>query len=313
MAPVVSIIIVSYNTRDLTLECLASIIKETKNYTYEIIVIDNQSTDGSAKAIRDKFPQITLFEPEFNLGFSAGNNEAAKFANGKYLLLLNPDTKILDAAIDNLIAHAEQNPDSKIWGGKAVFPDGSVNATCWNDMTVWSTICKAFGLTFLFPKSKLFNPETIHAWDQLNEVRQVDIVVGCFLLIELSFWNLIGGFNPTFFMYGDEVDLSIRARKRGASPTITPTAKIIHYGGRSEPSSEEKLIKLLKGKISIMKVHWPSHTALIGKYLILIAVFSRALANTILRFPLSQNSRLNKNSTAWSRAFRRRKEWCSGW
>jgi GT2 family glycosyltransferase len=313
MNPDVSVIIVSYNTRELTIQCIESVIKETSKYSYEIIVLDNQSTDDSATAIRNIYPNVILIEPKLNLGFAAGNNKASKCAKGEYLLLLNPDTIILDGAIDNLIDHAKQNANSKVWGGKAIFPDGSINATCWNDMTVWSTICKAIGLTYLFPKSRFFNPETIHAWDELDDVKYVDIVVGCFLLIKLNFWNKINGFNPTFFMYGDEVDLSIRARKNGAHPSITPKAKIIHYGGGSEPSSEEKLIKILKGRMSIMRIHWSPTKAFIGEYVMIIAVFFRAIASKIVHPPATQGSGLDGKVNIWGGAFRRRREWLSGW
>ena len=311
--PDVSIIIVSFNTKELTLSCIRSIIDETRAHSFEIIVIDNNSRDGSPAAIRENFPQVKLLERTDNLGFAGGNNMAVQSARGSRLLLLNPDTLILNAAIDAILMFADKTPNAQVWGGRAIFPDGTVNASCWNDMTMWSSLCRALGLTWMFPKSNLFNPESIHSWDSLTNERDVDIVVGCFLLIEKSMWDKLGGFNPRFFMYGDEVDLCIRARKLGAQPRITPTATIIHYGGGSEPSSEDKLVKVFKGRITVMKAHWRPLSALLGRWLLLTTAGLRALGSLALRPPERKGAGLDGRSHVWHAVFRRRKEWSGGW
>ena len=128
----VSIIVVSYNTREMTLACLRSIVAETTRVEYEVLVIDNCSTDGSFEAVRDEFGNDTRFHISLageNLGFAGGNNELAKRAHGKYLLLLNPDTVVLDRAIEELLEFAEENPKNGIWGGRTIFADGSLNPT----------------------------------------------------------------------------------------------------------------------------------------------------------------------------------------
>lgn len=311
--PAVSIIIVSFNTRELTLACIRSIIDETRSHAYEIIVIDNDSKDGSAAAIRESFPQVKLLDWKENLGFAGGNNAAALSAQGSRLLLLNPDTVILNGAIDAILDYADTTPDALVWGGRAIFPDGSINASCWNDMTVWSSICRALGLTWLFPKSRLFNPESIHLWDPLDHERSVDIVVGCFLMIEKSLWERLGGFNPTFFMYGDEVDLCIRARKLGARPRITPAATIIHYGGGSEPSSEDKLVKVFKGRVTVMKVHWRPLAAILGPWILLATAGLRAVGSLVFHPPQRQGGGQDGRSDVWPSVFRRRSEWATGW
>lgn len=313
MTPAVSIIIVSYNTRDITLACIQSVIDETKLYDFELLVIDNDSHDGSANAIRERFPDITLIDTKDNLGFARANNVAAKQAKGARILLLNPDTVILDGAIDKLLAYADKTPDARLWGGKAIFPDGSINASCWNDMTLWSIACRATGLTWIFPKSKLLNPETIHAWDSLENDREVDIVVGCFLMIDADLWRKLDGFNPDFFMYGDEVDLCLRARKLGARPRIAPEAKIIHYGGGSEPSSENKLVKVFKGRVTVMKEHWSPLAARLGSLLMVAMVALRAVGSTVFRPPSRQGSGQDGRTDVWGAVLRRRREWCSGW
>ena len=180
----VSIIVVSYNTRDMTLECLRSIFRETRLIDFEIIVIDNASTDGSADAISTEFGEsVLLLASSENLGFAAGNNMAATKAKGDMLLLLNPDTVVLNEALDHLYAFASQYPQAGIWGGRTLFGNGSLNpASCWSRQTLWSLFSQALGLSSLFRHSSIFNADGIGGWDR-DGIRAVDIVSGCFLLL----------------------------------------------------------------------------------------------------------------------------------
>ena len=259
-SPRLSILIISYNTREMTLACLASVRREAIDQSYEIIVVDNASTDGSAEAIVAQFPDIHLIASKENLGFARANNVAAKRARGEYLLLLNPDTEVLDHAIDKLVAFAEQNPRARIWGGRTVFADGSLNPTsCWRRMRVWSLFCVAVGLAAIFPKSQLLNWEGYGAW-QRDTVRPVDVVTGCFFLIPSTFWRNLRGFDPDFFMYAEEVDLCIRAAKAGADPLFTPDAQIIHHCGASESTYASKVTKIFRGKITLAEKHWSAES-----------------------------------------------------
>src|SRR5690606_21228068 len=154
----------------------------------EVIVVDNASADGSADAVAAEFPQARLIRLEKNVGFACGNNVAAAEARGDYLLLLNPDTVVLDRAVERLLEFARRQPGAKIWGGRTLFPDRSLNpASCWRAPTLWSVFCIATGLTSLFRRSALFAPESFGAWPR-GAVRQFDIVSVCFLLIEHDSW-----------------------------------------------------------------------------------------------------------------------------
>lgn len=308
-----SIVIVSYNTKDQTLDCLRSVIEQTRAISYEIIVIDNASSDGSAEAIQAGFPGVALIASKENLGFAGANNVAAQRASGQRLLLLNPDTLVQNAALDVLVAFAESHPQARIWGGRTTFPDGRVNPSCLGDITPWSIFCRACGLTYLFPRSRFFNPEYIHMWDPLDRDRDVDIVVGCFLLIDMALWRTLGGFNADFFMYGEEVDLSLRARKLGARPRMTPRATIIHFGGASETSTEDKTVKILKGRITVMKVHWNPVSLRLARWTLLATVAVRALASKIIAPPQHRGSGLDGRADRWGGVYRRRHEWLNGW
>ncbi|MDH5797747.1 MAG: glycosyltransferase family 2 protein, partial [Paracoccaceae bacterium] len=280
--PIVSIIVVSYNTREMTLECLRSVFAQT-DQPFELIVIDNASSDGSAAAIAQEFPDILLLAEKDNHGFARANNLAAATATGKYLLLLNPDTIVLDGAIDRLISFAGRSPKSRIWGGKTVFADGSINpSSCWRRMTLWGLFCSATGLSRVFPNSPRLNPEAYGGWNRDSE-RDVDIVTGCFFLIEKKDWDLLGGFDEIFFMYGEEADLCLRARSIGAKPRVTPEAVIVHYGGASEKVRVEKMVRLLTAKMELIKRHFPTWRRPLAAMLFSGWPLSRMLAANVLR------------------------------
>jgi N-acetylglucosaminyl-diphospho-decaprenol L-rhamnosyltransferase len=250
-----SIVIVSYNTRELTLACVESVFAQTRN-AFEVIVLDNASTDGSPDAIAEKFPQVQLIRSAENVGFARGNNLAARHAGGRYLLLLNPDTVVLDRAIDKLLTFADAHGDAQIFGGRALFADGSLNpASCWRRATPWSAACIALGLTSLFPQSNMFARESYGSWAR-DTVREVDIVSGCFFLIRRHVWEELRGFDPAFFMYGEEADLCLRARKQHHRCLICPTATIIHHGGASERVRADKMVRLFNAKARLIRRHW---------------------------------------------------------
>ncbi len=251
--PTVSILVVSYGTRDMTLECLESIECETKTLSYEVIVVDNASTDGSPEAIAKRFPQYCLFALPENIGFAAANNLAAKSARGEYILLLNPDTKVLASAIDKIVNFAERRPKACVWGGRTLNADGSLNPTSfWRHMSVWNLFCRAVGLSKLFPRSSLFHSHNYGGWKRQNE-RNVDVITGCFLLIKRAMWRRLDGFSPEFFMYGEDADLCMRAIELGARPAVTPEATIIHYGSATEPNESRKAWRMLAAKSLLIK------------------------------------------------------------
>lgn len=302
-----SILIVSYNTREVTLECLSSLYAHPPAVPFEVILLDNASADGSAEAVAAEFPQVQLIASRDNMGFAGGNNVAAERAAGRRLLLLNPDTIVLEGSLAALWDFAERHPDRGIWGGRTLFEDGSLNPTsCWGRITPWSLFCSAAGLTYLFPKSRLFNPEAYGGWERDSE-REVDIVTGCFLLIDRTLWERLGGFDRTFFMYAEEADLCLRAARLGYRPTITPAAEIIHLGGRSEASPVEKTIKTTRGRVTLIRKHWPAWQRAIGLALFRGWALSRALGSHFAR------DRRGGSSDKWKTIWGRRSEWLQGY
>jgi GT2 family glycosyltransferase len=308
--PKVSIVVVSYNTRDMTLDCLRSIARET-GISHEVIVIDNASADGSAAAIAAEFPKVVLLAESANHGFAGANNIAAERAQGEYLLLLNPDTVILEQAIDRLVAFAEKQPQAKIWGGRTLYGDGSLNRTsCFQAMSLWNVFCRASGLASLTHNHRFFS-ETYGGWDMQGE-RVVDIVTGCFFLLKTRLWRDLEGFNPTYFMYGEEADLCLRAKERhGANPMVTSDAVITHYGGASEPVRADKAVRQYSAKITLIRHHFGAWQKPIGLFLFRSIPATRAAGLTIVAALSGKASHKNALSE-WREVWARRGEWTNG-
>jgi hypothetical protein len=307
-APTLSIIVVSYNTREMTLECLRSVLRETVETQFELVIIDNASTDGSASAILAEFAgRLRLIPSATNLGFAAANNQASLESRGELLLLLNPDTVVLNGAIDKLMAFARARPQAGIWGGRTQFSNGSLNpGSCWSRQTLWSLLCQACGLTSIFRRSSLFNPEGMGGWNR-EGIRTVDIVSGCFLLIRKDLWRKLGGFRQEFFMYGEEADLCLRARRFDARPIVSSAATIVHHGGASESIRADKLVRLLGAKMRLVEYHFPSHSRWLGRWLLSLWPLSRYWATTILGRVVGQPA-IDK-SAVWREVAQRRSEW----
>ena len=310
--PALSILIVSYNTRALTLACLDSVVRETQRVAYELIVVDNASTDGSAAAIAAHPSAPRLIALDDNIGFARANNLAATHARGSHVLLLNPDTEVLGGAIDALVAYAHRTPHARIWGGRTTFADGRLNpSSAWAQMSLWGLACRATGLTGLWPDSPICNPEAYGGWLRDSE-RNVDIVSGCFLLIERQLWQQLGGFDANYFMYGEDADLCLRAQALGASPSITPTATIVHHGGASETVRADKMVRLLTAKSTLIRRFLPRH--LVASALVLQALWplSRAIAHGA-RARMGRHEGSAREADVWRQVWRRRGEWFAGY
>ena len=301
-----SILIISYNTRELTLACLRSVYEQTSGIDFEVIVADNASGDGSADAIATDFPQARLIRLEENIGFARANNLAARQAQGEYVLLLNPDTVILDQAITKALQFIRSHSDVGIVGGRTFYADGTLNYTsCHGRPTIWSLTCMGLGLASLFRRSRVFNPESLGAWRR-DTPRVVDAVTGCFLMISRQLWQRLGGFDESFFMYGEETDLCLRARAAGARCMICPDAKLIHHGGRSERARAERMIRLFRAKVQLLHKHWRRGTQWFGVAMLRLWAWDRMIA---FRLATLIKSDCQIGYETWRAVWVRRHEW----
>ena len=304
-----SVLMVNWNTKAMTLEALRTLYSNTHETNFETILVDNGSHDGSAQAIARQYPQVRLIAEDSNLGFAKANNLAADAAKGEYLLLLNSDTEVRDGAIDKLIAFSRLHPDARIWGGRTIFANGSLNiGSAWGKLTVWSAFCFATGLSHLFSRSNLFDPEALRGWDRSSE-RQVDIVSGCFFLIERKFWQELGGFDLDFFMYGEEAELCLRARELGAKPRVTPKATIVHHGGASATTRFQSRMSVCAAKVALARKHMnPIAAAMVRQFYISGVGLRRAIYAIGGLF----SSKANQQARIWEEVWIRRNAWSRG-
>lgn len=306
MAVDVSILIVTYQCREAAHKCLASVYASTSGVDYDVIVVENASDDGTAEMVRTAFPQARLIALDENVGFAAGVNLAAEAAEGKYLLLLNPDTVVHEGAVQNLVAFAERRPEHGLYGGRTLKPDGTLDpGSCYAQPTLWSLFCFATMLTIAFKDSRVFDPESLGGW-QRDTVREVGIITGCLLLAPRRVWERLGGFDLRFFMYAEDADLALRAMRAGYRPVIVPDAVITHEVGVSS-TQPDRLALLFQGKVTLLRKHWRTPRREAGIALILLGVGVRALVARLLA--RRRSARLD----AWRVVWRARQTWLPGY
>lgn len=233
-----SIIIVNYNVKEFLQNLLQSIEKASANLSIETIIVDNASDDGSIEMLNKNFPQIKLIENKKNVGFGAANNQALEIAKGKYILLLNPDTIVKEDTFSEMIKFFETHPEAGMAGCKVLNPDGTLQLACRRGFPgPWTSFTKVMGLSKIFPKSKLFARYNLTFLNE-NETYEVDAISGSFMMMRKEVYEKIGGFDPDFFMYGEDLDLCYRTQKAGFKVFYVHSTEIIHYKGESTKRSK---------------------------------------------------------------------------
>ena len=304
------IILVSYNTAEYTRRAIESVYAETTITEFKIIMVDNDSKDNSVALIANEFPKVEIIQTGSNLGFAGGVNIGTKASDSEYILLLNPDTVILDKAIDKLIAYAQKTPQAGIWGGVTLNNDLTLNPNnARAKLSSKTLLFSALGLSKVFNKSCFFNHDNYGCWDRKSE-REVDVVTGCFFLTPRKLWEQLEGLDETFFMYAEEADYCIRAIKKGYQPRVTPDARIIHHGGVSEVNLSGKMFKLLKGKAELINKHAKSWEKPLHKGLLQLHVLNK-LASLKLVSLFKKDKQIVLNE--WRTVYKQRSEWLKGY
>jgi GT2 family glycosyltransferase len=228
----VSIIIVSFNTRDVLRDCLVSVVEEAKRFCIEILVVDNASKDGSAEMIEREYPQITLLRSSVNLGFGNANNLALRQARGRYFVLLNSDAYFSPGALAMAIRHMDETPECGLGGCRLIGRDGESqpSARCFHSVIGDAIVLS--GLAAKFPKSKVLG-RFDRTWANELEPARVDWVPGAFTILRPEMLARIGEFDPDFFLYYEEVDLCLRFKQAGIPVWYWPDIVVIHIGGES--------------------------------------------------------------------------------
>ncbi|MCK5729921.1 MAG: glycosyltransferase, partial [Draconibacterium sp.] len=279
-----SIVIVNYNVKYFLEQCLHSVLKALTNIKSEVFVVDNNSVDGSAQLIREKFPQINFIENQENVGFSKANNQAIRLAEGKYILLLNPDTIVEENTFSRIIDFMNQNPEAGGLGVKMIDGKGAFLPESKRGLpTPWVAFYKMFGISKLFPKSKKFGKYHLSYLDE-NEIHEVDVLAGAFMLIRKKTLDKIGLLDETFFMYGEDIDLSYRITLGGYKNYYYPETTIIHYKGESTKKGSLNYVKVFYNAMIIFaRKHFSDGNAKVFSLLIHLAIYFRALLSVIKR------------------------------
>ncbi|HOY90630.1 MAG TPA: glycosyltransferase, partial [Bacteroidales bacterium] len=280
-----SVIIVNYNVKHFIEQCLLSVYDALDGIDGEVIVVDNNSVDGSVAMIKERFPQTILIANNENLGFSKANNQALQIAKGKYILLLNPDTIVEKDTFAKTIAFMEEHPDAGALGVKLVNGKGQYLPESKRGIpTPWVSFCKMSNLIKLFPHSKIFAK---YYMGHLNpdEINEVEILSGAFMLIRKDVLDQIGFLDESFFMYGEDIDLSYRILQAGYKNYYYPQTRIIHYKGEStKKGSINYIYNFYNAMLIFAQKHFYSKGANWMKFLISIAIYFRASLTFIQKF-----------------------------
>ncbi len=280
-----SVIIVNYNVKHFIEQCLFSVMKAAQHVNCEVFVVDNNSVDGSVGLIKAKFPQITLIENKLNTGFSVANNQAIHAAKGEYVLLLNPDTVVQEDTFSKTVAFMDEHPNAGGLGVKMLDGQGNFAPESKRGLpTPAVAFYKMFGLSKLFPRSKKFGVYHLTYLPE-NEVNEMDVISGAFMLMRKSVLDKIGMLDETFFMYGEDIDLSYRITKAGYKNYYFPLTQIIHYKGESTKRSSLNYVVIFYRAMAIFsKKHFSGSHAMWFTFLINIAIVLKAGIAFLSRF-----------------------------
>lgn len=266
----VSIIIVNYNTKELTVACIESVIEKTEDVNYEIILVDNDSADGTVGAVKTKFPNVIVRQMDENVGFGRANNAGAELAKGKYLFLLNSDTILIENSIKVFFDFMEHNLLYTACGCNLIDGEGR-NSICHGKLPSLKMEFYSCGLYKIF-KSYFINNLSIGQTISEGDINDVGYISGADIFIHSNEYKKLGGFDSRIFMYFEETDLFYRMYKQGQKSCLIPYTKIVHYGGGSvRKASGAKLVLLEKSRIYYYKKnHGNLYTAIVKVFRLFI-------------------------------------------
>jgi len=282
--PELSIVIVNWNTRDLLRDCLNSVYAETEATSFEVLVVDNASSDGSTAMIRGEFPQVRLMENRENLGFARANNQAIRESRGSYILLLNPDTVVLSGALDEMVSFMRAHPDVDASGPMILNPDRSLQPST-QDSRYAFDLCTRFlleeCLLGYLPRllvRKLGKSET-----RSSHHRQVSAALGACIMITRRASNKVGLLDEQYFLFSEETDWFYRLKQVGGKTYFIPEARIIHHRQQSVKQTDTMLEHSYRSRYLFMKKHHKKVQAYLFRAMVAIDCFAAMCAFLLLQ------------------------------
>ena len=268
----VSIVIVNWNTKELLHNCLESIYEQAGEVDYEIIVVDNASSDESVEMVLSKFPAVIVISNETNRGFAAANNQGIRIAKGKYILLLNSDTVICDRAVEKTLSFAANRPKAGVIGCQVWENSKSIQMTCFRFPSLRNLFLETTALSRIFKKNHFFGRERMLWWGRDSE-RQVDVVSGMFMLVRKEAIDDVGLMDESYFLYSEETDWCYRFSKAGWEILFWPGARIIHVDGGSHSSKQAESQMHLQKRTSMLiffRKHYGLKSFVLARLLLLL-------------------------------------------
>jgi len=293
----VSVLIVNWNTRDVVYDCLASIYEQTHGICFEVILVDNASSDGSVDMIKQEYPCVTLIENKENQGFASANNQAMEIARGRYVLLLNPDTIVLDGAIQKTVTYADNEPDIGVLGCQVWLNDKEIQKTCFAFPTISGLVVQKLGLRRLFPRSRTFGWIDYGWWDRTTSM-DVDVVSGMFMLVRREVIDQAGIMDDAYFVYAEETDWCYRIKKANWRCVFSPVARIIHLDGGNKSTDLVRVkmfVQMQKSLLIFYRKHLGLFSWILAKTIYVISMTLRCIGFAILS-QVRKDDRLSKKA-----------------
>lgn len=272
----VSVIIVNFNTWKLTIEAIQSVMNSKTAFSYEIILVDNSSSDDSVNKIKTAFPDITLIVNDQNLGFSKANNQGIRISKGRYILLLNSDTVIQVDTLQTMINFMDENPRVGASGCKVVLADGSLDKACRRGFpTPKASFYYAFGISKLFPNIPKYNQYQLSHLDP-DKTYSVDCLVGAFMMVRKETVGEVGLLDEEFFMYGEDIDWCYRIKQGGWQIYYHPHTQIVHYKGASSRRKPNKIVyEFYRAMFLFHRKHYVSHYNFFTNLLVYLGIATK--------------------------------------
>ena len=287
--PRVSAVVVSFNSRAHLEKCVASVL----DVVDEVVVVDSRSSDGSADLVRKSFPAVTVVELETNRGFGSAMNTGVEATEGDYLLLLNPDTWALEGAVASLAGCLNADPQIGVAGPRLSNPDGTLQPSVRGYPTPWRLTTEYFFLRWLAPRSRLLNSFYGAGFDH-RSARNVEFLVGAVLLVRRSAFEEVGGFDPDFFMFNEEVDLCYQLTHTGWRVRFCPAGEFVHVGGASTSKVWDSMYReQLRSHLRFLTKHSSPEVA---ERMRLALVWAMRLRTLVLR---GERRRLSREASQW--------------
>ncbi|WP_377194787.1 glycosyltransferase family 2 protein [Ruegeria meonggei] len=290
-----SVIIVNYKTSDVTLKAIQSVLDHPGKLNLEVIVVDNDSQDGSVAVLRAAFPQITVLDTGHNGGYAWGNNVGIRRARGRYLLVLNPDALVYDGTLESAVAYMQENPEVGILSGHVSLENGTQQPTLFREVSLSKLFWGLVVPNRILRRSQMFGDQR-YASLARDTAQDVEVVAGCFMMISREIVEKVGMMDDRFFMYSEESEWCWRVRQAGLKVRYNPDVRLMHYGAVSTgQTSPWKSVEIAKGHILFLRFTRGPAIAWFGTVLMVLADLLRA----IWFLPLSLIRPGHEGTRAW--------------